>query len=81
MSNLDKDVRRAKELRMSYGRYKAMGHDPNAVPVVKKKETLCPVCGKVVQKPRVKICSDACAKIYNKEYSRQRYWSKVNGGR
>ena len=87
MTNLDKDVKKAKQLGLSYGRYKAIGYDPYAPPVFKKKkaEKLCPVCGKVVEKPRIKFCSEECMEAHGREVKRQqshdRYWSKVRGGK
>ena len=82
MTNLDKDIKRAKELGLSYGRYKAMSYDPHAVPTIKKtNEKLCPICGKPVEKPRIKFCSDACTKISTRDRKRrqshERYLSKL----
>lgn len=83
MTNLASDVKKARELGLSYGQYKALSYDPHAVPVVKKKskEKLCPICGKVVPKPRTKFCSEECMEAHAKELkrirSRERYLSKV----
>lgn len=71
--SLDKDVKKAKELGLSYGQYKALSYNPNAVPVAKKKskEKNCPVCGKVVPKPRIKYCSEECMAASTKEANRR----------
>ena len=85
MTNLASDVKKARELGLSYGQYKALSYDPHAVPVVKKKtkEKLCPICGKVVPKPRIKFCSEECMEVNAKELKRRRsheyYLSNVKG--
>ena len=59
-NNLEIDVKRAKELGLSYGYYKAMQYDPNAGPVAKPEGIRCPVCGGLVTPPRSKYCSKDC---------------------
>lgn len=81
-NNLEIDVKNAKALGLSYGQYKALSFDPQAVPVEKKKDVkICPVCGGIVNPPRLKICSDECARARNNRSKRQRsrdhYYSQV----
>ena len=63
-NNLETNVRKAKELGLSYGQYKALTYDPNAVPA-KKVETckICPICGGIIKPPRFRVCSDECVEI------------------
>ena len=74
MDNLDIDVKNAKALGLSYGQYKALHYDPHA-PVVKKDKKkpliICPICGKGVNPPRKKFCSDECRKVSDQEYKRK----------
>ena len=78
-NNLEIDVRKAKELGLSYGQYKALTYNPNAVPV-KKAETgkPCPVCGGIIKPPRFKFCSDECAEIRKDQLRRAK--NKKGGG-
>lgn len=82
-NSLEIDVRNAKAMGLSYGKYKALFYDPNAapVPVKKSKEIRCPVCGELVKPPQLKYCSKECMELRNKEISRQRsherYISKI----
>ena len=70
-SKLDIDVKNAKALGLSYGYYKALHYDHEATPVKnKKKGKTCPVCGGIVEPPRLVVCSDQCADIRNKERKR-----------
>ena len=76
-NNLEIDVKNANALGLSYGKYKALTFDPNAVPVKKEKGgKICPVCGGIVKPPRFVVCSDECAEIRNK----QRRNAKRKGG-
>lgn len=78
-SKLDIDVKNAKALNLSYGYYKAMQYDPNAASAKRKKtEKICPVCGNPVCPPKIKFCSDECAKINVKEYHRKKYLEKCH---
>ena len=77
-NNLEIDVRNAKALGLSYGRYKALQYDPNAPRVVKvTSDRVCPACGKELPNGRFKYCSDECRESYNLErrrsQSRERY--------
>lgn len=70
-NNLEIDVKNAKALGLSYGKYKALTFDPNAVPAKKKEDgKICPVCGGIVKPPRFKVCSDECLEIRKKELRR-----------
>lgn len=81
-NNLEIDVKNAKALGLSYGYYKALQYDPNAAPIKKTKERLCPVCGGVVKPPQLKYCSKECMERKNRENSRraafERYHREVS---
>ncbi len=71
-NNLDNDVRNADALGLSYGYYKALTYNPDASRVkVKKPGKVCPVCGKEVRPPKITVCSKECAKIRNRELTRE----------
>lgn len=83
-NNLEIDVKNAKELGLSYGYYKALNFDPNAVLIIKKAKDvkICPVCGEVVKPPQLKYCSKECMELVQREKNRQasfeRYHRKVS---
>lgn len=76
---LEYDLKRARELGLSYGQYKALNYDPDAV-AVKTDGKICPVCGKVVENKRRKYCSKACSAAKHaeqrREFSRKSYMLK-----
>jgi predicted nucleic acid-binding Zn ribbon protein len=81
-NNLENDVKRAKALGLSYGQYKALHYDPDA-PLfeAKKPKNVCIRCGEEVIPPKLKFCSDECAKAQARECrqksSRKHYLLKV----
>ena len=67
-NNLEIDVKNAKALGLSYGKYKALTFDPNAVPVKKEKTgKICPICGEIIKPPRFVVCSDECLYVRKKQ--------------
>lgn len=67
-NNLEIDVKNAKALGLSYGKYKALTFNPNAVPIKKEKGgKICPVCGGTVKPPMIRCCSKECAEIRRKQ--------------
>lgn len=78
-NNLEIDVKNAKAMGLSYGKYKALQYDPNASPIMKTKERLCPVCGEVVKPPQLKYCSKECMERRNRENSRRAAFERYHG--
>ncbi len=81
-NNLEIDVKNAQALGLSYGNYKALHYDPTTTPIKGANgDRICPVCGGIVQPPKIKVCSDECARIRRNQYARQHYaeyyYSKV----
>lgn len=77
-NNLEIDVKNAKALGLSYGKYKALGFIPNVVPAKKKEKSgkICPVCGEIIKPPRYVVCSDECLYVRKKQ---RREAKKVGG--
>ncbi len=70
-NNLEKDVKHAKALGLSYGQYKALHYDSDApCSGAKKPKNVCIRCGKEVTPPKLKFCSDECAKAQADERRR-----------
>lgn len=78
IDQLSVDARKARQLGMSYGKYKALQREgilPSSEEVKKstvaavnyRKDVLCKICGKPVPNTRRNYCSAGCADIANRE--------------